>query len=84
MTARRVLTMAFTTYLWRVGNVVAGLSGADALGDMTDQTMLDMAKKIDYRATRRGRRSAGTAAGPLVGSGRGGDLHTRHGEGAGG
>lgn len=52
VTAKDVLTMAFITYLWRGRNVVAGLTASDALGDITHQTVLDVAKRIDFRAER--------------------------------
>lgn len=47
-----LLEFDFAIFVWRAQNVVAGFGGSDALGDMTDRTMLDIAKKIDYRATR--------------------------------
>lgn len=37
-------------YTWRVRNVVMTLGAGTFLEDMNDQTMLDLAKKIDYRA----------------------------------
>ncbi len=39
-------------YIWRERNVVASLGGGDILGDMSAKTVLEMAKKINSRATR--------------------------------
>lgn len=39
-------------YIWRDRNVVAFLGGGDFLGDLSKDTYLDIAKKIDFRATR--------------------------------
>ena len=43
---------AFFLYVWRARNVVVTVAGADTVGDMSRKTILTMAKKIDYRATR--------------------------------
>ncbi len=40
------------TYVWRVRNIVVTLAGSDSVGDMNGKWLLEMAKKIDYRATR--------------------------------
>ena len=42
----------FFVYVWRDRNVVAALAGGDTLGDMSADSVLEMAKKIDFRATR--------------------------------
>ena len=39
-------------YVWRDRNVVAVLGSSDILGDMSGESILDMAKRIDFRATR--------------------------------
>ncbi|MDQ6798592.1 MAG: hypothetical protein M3011_11355 [Actinomycetota bacterium] len=49
--AKGLVTIVFALYVWRVRNVVIGVGGCDALSDMTEQTIFDMAKKIDFRAT---------------------------------
>lgn len=46
--------LTFTFYIWRIGNVVVYAAGTNSLGDMNQQTILDMARKIDSQA-RRGR-----------------------------
>ncbi|MDQ3569269.1 MAG: hypothetical protein M3396_01335 [Actinomycetota bacterium] len=37
-------------YIWRTRNVVAFVGGSDTLGDFTEQSILDLAKKLDFRA----------------------------------
>ncbi len=39
-------------YVWRARNIVATLGAGDSVGDMNGTAILEMAKKIDYRATR--------------------------------
>lgn len=43
---------AFYAYVWRVRNIVASLAGGDTLGDMSGRSILETAKRIDFRATR--------------------------------
>ena len=38
-------------YGWRVRNVLGFVVASDTLGDMSEQTVLDIAKKVDFRAT---------------------------------
>ncbi|MDQ3679436.1 MAG: DUF4190 domain-containing protein [Actinomycetota bacterium] len=42
--------LTFTLYIWRIGNVVVYVAGTNSLGDMNEQTILDVARKIDSRA----------------------------------
>ena len=42
--------LTFTFYIWRIGNVVVYLAGTNSLGDMNEQSLLDLARKIDSRA----------------------------------
>lgn len=39
-------------YVWRARNIVARLAAGETLGDMSAKTILQMARKIDLRATR--------------------------------
>ncbi len=39
-------------YVWRTRNIIATLAGGDSVGDMSGKSILELAKKIDYRATR--------------------------------
>jgi hypothetical protein len=42
--------LTFTFYMWRIGNVVVYVAGTNTLGDMNDQTLLEIARKVDSRA----------------------------------
>ncbi|MDQ4047991.1 MAG: hypothetical protein M3131_01210 [Actinomycetota bacterium] len=42
----------FFVYVWRDRNVVAALGASDILGDMSGESILRVAKRIDFRATR--------------------------------
>ena len=42
----------FFMYIWRDRNVIAVVGGGDTLGDLSKDTFLDIAKKIDFRSTR--------------------------------
>ncbi|MDQ3569266.1 MAG: hypothetical protein M3396_01320 [Actinomycetota bacterium] len=39
-------------YVWRSGNVVAYLGGSDILGDFTEESLLELARKLHTRAKR--------------------------------
>ena len=43
---------ALFIYVWRARNIVVTLVAGDVLGDMSGKTILEMARKIDFRATR--------------------------------
>ena len=38
-------------YFWRARNLVAYAGSSDVLADFNEQTALDLAKKLDFRAT---------------------------------
>ena len=43
---------ALYQYVWRARNIVATIAAGDTVGDMNGKTILEMAKRIDFRATR--------------------------------
>ncbi|MDP8908339.1 MAG: hypothetical protein M3N47_04315 [Chloroflexota bacterium] len=42
---------ALFMYVWRARNIVVTLAAGDVLGDMSGKTILEIARKIDFRAT---------------------------------